>query len=75
MKERVDVNQDGPSLIVEVPPPPPGLQIAKDVAVFTYEKLIIYCFSLLQSTYVSSVMRSSWHFSTSGFNIQFPRTP
>ena len=26
-------------------------------------------------TYVSSVMRSSWHFSTSGFNIRFPRTP
>ena len=43
------MNQDGPNLIVEVPlPPPPGLQIAKDVNVFTYEKLIIYCFSLLQ---------------------------
>ena len=26
-------------------------------------------------TYVSSVMWSSWHFSTSGFNIRFPRTP
>ena len=25
--------------------------------------------------YVSSVMRSSWHFSSSGFNIRFPRTP
>ena len=58
MKERVDVNQDGPwSLIVELPPPPPGLQIAKDVNVSTYEKLIIYCFFLC--TYVSSVMRSS----------------
>ena len=26
-------------------------------------------------TYVSSVIRSSWHFSTSGFNIRFLRTP
>ena len=26
-------------------------------------------------TYVSSVMMSSWHFSTSGFNIRFPKTP
>ena len=33
IKERIDVNQDGPSLIIE-PPPPPGLQIAKDVNVF-----------------------------------------
>ena len=32
IKERVDVNQDGPSLIIEAsPPPPPGRQIAKDV--------------------------------------------
>ena len=46
IKDRVDVNQDGPSLIIE-PPPPPGPQIAKDVNVFTYEKLIIHCFSLL----------------------------
>ena len=29
------MNQDGPSLIIEVPPPP-GPQIAKDVNVFTY---------------------------------------
>ena len=36
------MNQDGPSLIIE------GPQIAKDVNVFhIYEKLIIYCFSLL----------------------------
>ena len=44
------MNQDGPSLIIEaLPPPPPGPQIAKDVNVSTYEKLIIYwyCFSLL----------------------------
>ena len=43
------MNQDGPSLIIEAPPPPPpGPQIAKDVNVFTYEKLIIiYCLSLL----------------------------
>ena len=31
--------------------------------------VFLYC------TYVSSVMMSSWHFSTSGFNIRFPRTP
>ena len=42
------MNQDGPSLIIEAPPPPPApLTQAKDVNVFTYEKLIIYCFSLL----------------------------
>ena len=35
IKDRVDVNQDGPSLIIEAPPPPPtGPQIAKDVNVF-----------------------------------------
>ena len=39
-----------------------------------YVKLIIHCFSLLY-IYVSSVMRSSWHFNTSGFNVRFPRTP
>ena len=33
IKERIDVNQDGPSLIIEAPPPP-GPQIAKDVNVF-----------------------------------------
>ena len=37
----------------------------------TYEKLIIYCFHCC--TYVSSVMRYSWHFSTSGFNIRSPK--
>ena len=47
IKERVDVNQDGPSLIIEAPPPPPRPQVAKDVNVFTYEKLIIHCYSLL----------------------------
>ena len=34
IKERVDVNQDGPSLIIEASPPPPhppSPQIAKDV--------------------------------------------
>ena len=49
------MNQDGPSLIIEAPPPPPGPQIAKDVNVFTYEKLSI----LVVHNYVSSVMRSS----------------
>ena len=45
----MDVNQDGPSLFIEAPPPPhpPGPQIAKDVNVLTYEKHIIHCFSLL----------------------------
>ena len=28
IKERVDVNQDGPNLIIEAPPPNPGPQIA-----------------------------------------------
>ena len=57
IKERVDVNQDGPSLIVELPPPPPqASKIDKDVNVFTYEKLIMV---FLCCTYVSSVMRSS----------------
>ena len=53
------MNQDGPNLIIEAPPPPPPPcpQIAKDVNVFTYEKLIIHCFPCC--AYVSSVMRSS----------------
>ena len=46
INERVVVNQDGLSLIIEAPPPP-GPQIAKYVNVFTYEKLIVQCFSLL----------------------------
>ena len=37
-----------------------------------YEKLVIHCYPC--STYVSSVMRSSSHFGTPGFNIRFPRT-
>ena len=48
IKERVDVNQNGPSLIIEASPPPTQApQIAKDVNVFQIWKLIIYCFSLL----------------------------
>ena len=48
IKWRVYVNQDGPSLIIEAPPPPRGPHLAKDVNVFTYYvKLIIHCFSLL----------------------------
>ena len=31
-----NVNQDGPSLIIQAPPPPPGPHVAKDVHVFTY---------------------------------------
>ena len=39
IKERVDVNQDGPSLIIEASPPP---QAPKQPKMFsTYEKLII----------------------------------
>ena len=41
------MNQDGLSLIIEAPPPHPGPHISTDVNVFTYEQLIIYCFSLL----------------------------
>ena len=38
-----------PVWLLKPSPPPPGPQIAKDVNVSTYEKLIIYryCFSLL----------------------------
>ena len=61
IKEKVDVNQDGPSLIIEASPGGggdtyPGPQIAKMLMFSTYEKLIIYCF--LCCTFVSSVMRS-----------------
>ena len=34
IKESVDVNQNGPSLIIEAPPPTQAPQIAKDVNVF-----------------------------------------
>ena len=36
----IDLNQDGPRMFIEATLPVP--QIAKDVNVFTYEKLIIY---------------------------------
>ena len=45
-KERVDVNQDEPSLIIEASPPP-GPQIAKDVNVFHICKTYYLLFSLL----------------------------
>ena len=54
------MNQDGPSLIIEPPPPPPP----PPGPPYSH-----------RYAYVSSVMRSSWHFSSSGFNIRFPRTP
>ena len=41
INERVDVNQDGPSLIIEGQPP--NNQIGY---VFTDEKIMIHCFSL-----------------------------
>ena len=48
--------QDGLSLIIECPPPPPGApQIAKNVH---FEKLVFNCFPLC--TYVSTVMRSTF---------------
>ena len=52
IKERVVVNQDGPSLIIEAtlpPPPPPQAPINSQryLMFSTYDKLIIYCFSLL----------------------------
>ena len=55
IKERVDVNQDWPSLIIEAPPHPPGPQIAKDVNVFSVKNLLSIFF--LCCTYISSVMR------------------
>ena len=67
-----DVNQDGLCLIIEAPPPPSGPQIAKEFNAHM-KNLLFLVFPIC--TYVSSVMRSSQHFSTSGFNILFPRTP
>ena len=43
MKERIDVNQDGPSLIIEAPPDP---QIAKDVNVVHIYKTYYLLFFL-----------------------------
>ena len=62
----------GPSLIIEAPPPP-GPHIAKDVNVFTYEKLIICCFSLLYLCLQCDEVFMT--LSASVFNIRFPRTP
>ena len=45
LKERVDVNQDGPSLIIAASPPPPGPQTAEDV--FHIWKTYYLLFSLL----------------------------
>ena len=64
------MNQDGLILITEVPPP--HHWAPKDVNVFTYEKLIIHCFFLL---YIHVCLQCDEVFSTSGFNIRFPRTP
>ena len=58
--EGIYVNQDGPSLIIEapIPPPPPGPHLAKDVTKFyIYVKTLSIVFPCC--TYVSSVMRSS----------------
>ena len=70
---RVDVNQDGPSLIIEAPPPPRAPKYPKMFNVFTHGKCIIHCFFFLLylSCYVS-VMRSSCYF---GFKIRFTGHP
>ena len=36
------MNQDGPSLIIEAPPPPPGPHLGKDVNVFKYMLDLLY---------------------------------
>ena len=68
-----------PTVWYRSPPPPPtspwapnshlGPQIAKDLNGFTYDKYIIHFPSYY--TYVSSVMRSSWHFGNPAW-IQHP---
>ena len=59
------------SLIIETPPPPPppGPHIAKDVNMFSHICKTYYPLFFPCCAYVSSLMWSSWHFSTSGFNI------
>ena len=52
IKERIDVNQDGPVWLLKPPPPPtPGPQIAKDVNVFHIWKTyyLLFFFVLLMS--------------------------
>ena len=61
MGERIDGEQDRPSLIVECPPPHRTHQIANNIRFFTFwtiyeKKLVFYCFPFC--AYVSSVMRS-----------------
>ena len=79
INERVDVNQYGPSLIFE-PPPPRAPQIPINVNVLILWHIVAYMKNLLLIVFlvlrihVSSVMRSSSHFGTPGFNIRFPRT-
>ena len=72
-KERVDVNQDGPSLIIEAPPPPLQAPIDKDVLPIMSiklnadliclpnkaEKIIgIFCAEFLKIIHVNKL----WHF-------------
>ena len=64
----------GPSLLIAAPPPPPPTPGPPNILMFSHMK------NLLSSvfpccTYISNVMKSSGHFSTSGFNMRFPRTP
>ena len=48
-----------PSFITEVPPPPPGPQIAKDLMLMFSHMKNLVCIVVPYCTYVSSVMRYS----------------
>ena len=54
INERVDVNQDGPSLIIEAPPPPPP---PNRLMFLQMKQLLSIVFPFC--TYISSVMRYS----------------
>ena len=64
------MNQDGLSLITEVPPPTIG---SPKMLMFSHMKnLLSIVFFLL---YIHVCLQCDEVFSTSGFNIRFPRTP
>ena len=75
------MNQDGPSMIIETPPPPPpppppGPHIATDINMFSHICPTYYpLFFLVVHMYPVWWGLHDTHFSTSGFNIRFPRTP
>ena len=72
------MNQDGPSMIIETPPPPPppGPPYSH-----RYKYVFTYMSNLLSIVFLVVHMYPVWwglhdtHFSTSGFNIRIPRTP